>query len=105
MTIVELAQVISNLGVIGVLLWFTRAFLEGDILSKSIVDQLVNIYAIGVKDSTDRLCKSLETLATSLDARMSSLEDKVAQCARTEPPVETKTTRRVRTTKTPTMSE
>ncbi len=74
MTLVELAQVVSNLGVIGVLLWFTKAFLNGDILSKTIVDKLVDVYAVGAKERADRICESFEKLAEALGERIDRLE-------------------------------
>lgn len=59
-TYTTLLQAVNTFGVVAVLVFFMFAFYQGKIISKSILDRILEVYERQFEEMTDRIMKRLD---------------------------------------------
>ncbi len=59
-TYTTLLQAVNTFGVVAVLIFFMLAFYQGKIISKTILDRILEVYERQFEEMTDRIMKRLD---------------------------------------------
>ena len=55
-----LLQTVNTVGVVGLLIFIVMAFYRGDLISKVILDRILQVYECQMQEMTERIMKRLE---------------------------------------------